>query len=126
MPELTDHMATVQQEIQRYQSLKAQIEAVISELNSASSQVDNLNEGLDNAYLIDGNNAFDHTLVTGLKRKVEEVPLYLSGTVIPAIDEKIIALQGDSMHLQEAEISYQDEPQTSANRLDGNNNNKNN
>lgn len=102
MSEFKDQIAVLQKEIQRYQALKAQIGTVISELDSASGQVGNLREVLSTAYSINGNSAFDLSLVANLKQEIEEVPLFLNGTVIPAIDEAIMALQEEEARIATA------------------------
>lgn len=109
MSEFINQITVLQQKIQRYQALKAQIGTMIPELNSASGQIGNLSEGLNNAYSIDGDSAFDLALVTDLERKIKEVPLFLSGTVVPAIDEAIMALQEEMARTQEIKQQPQEE-----------------
>ena len=109
MPEFVNQISELQQKIQSYQALKSQIRAVVSELDMASDQANNLVEGLSSVYLIDGDSAFNPALTDELKQKTEEVPLFLSGTVVPAIDEAILSLQEGITDLQETNIQNQEE-----------------
>lgn len=85
----------------RFETLKDNLNnSVIPSLNGIKSTLDNADELMGNAYVLNGSGA-DNGSISNNSSKVEDVKNYISNNVIPAINNKIRDLRNTIYYYQD-------------------------
>ena len=98
-----------QYDIQRCQILKAEINGIISKLNSAANHTSSLDYEIKNSYQVDGGNAIITNQTASLKNDLEDTANYLKNTILPSIDSSISDANREIEYLEEEERKQQEE-----------------